>query len=332
MLREAICFVGLSALGLFLPGQAHAADCKPLRYLGGIPVTFDADGNLRGRAVLNNRPEPVAFRASGFNTIKRAAKDELGLKEVASAGTIYSSAGKISNTYVNVSQFALGPVVGKDVPFQVFDEDSGSMAAAISFNMLSAYDWDMDFGQGRLNLFSPDHCGNGVYWPAAAVAIVPYDGNMKIPVIIEGRGMQAYVSPGNAAESIMGLKDATEIFGLTPDSSGMEIYRFSSGVTGYRHVFPSVSFGGVTVTNASFIIVPEKLDTMFSEKPTGSLISQSKFKDTRIPVEIGTNVMRKLHIYVSTREHKLYIAPTDPAAAKLLPPPTEAAPQEQRSQ
>lgn len=331
MLREAICFVGLFLPAFFLQGQAYAADCKPLRYLGGISVDFDADGYLRGQALLNNKLESVRFTGSGLNTMKQSTADELGLTPLASAARIYSSTGKISSTYVAVSQFALGPVSGKGVQFQVFD-DSLSSAATISFDVLGSYDLDMDFGQGRLNIFSPDHCENsGLYWPVPAVAVVPYEGSMKIPVTIDGHATHAFINSGSTAESMMGLKDATEIFGLTPDSPGMEVYPLPLGRTGYRHVFPSLSFEGVTITNASFIIVPEQLDTMFKEKPTDSLISQGKFQDLRFHTYIGTNVMRRLHIYVSTREHKLYIAPTDPAAAKLLPAPTAALPQAQSS-
>jgi len=48
-------------------------------------------------------------------------------------------------------------------------------------------------------------------------------------------------------------------------------------ITGYKHRFATLSFGGVIVRNAEFIIALEKLSDMYKEKPTGSQIAVSPF-------------------------------------------------------
>ncbi len=67
----------------------------------------------------------------------------------------------------------------------------------------------------------------------------------------------------------MSLSEATRLFGLTADLSGMEP-QLLSGTAVYRHVFPALSFGGVTVSNAVFLIIPEKINTMFRERAPGA--------------------------------------------------------------
>lgn len=310
------------AWSALLSGHAVAADCKPLQYLTGIPITLGEKGVEVG-ALLNKSPQTLVLSLGSLGYLTHKTVSDLGLVEREAGVQVYTSSGEVAKTAVRVSKVALGPIQIADMSFMVFGNPP-DIRNSFPLQIFRKYDLDVDYGSGRLNFFSPDHCeGRVTYWPAAAVAVVPYRGeeldDLKISVAIDGKEAEALVNISGVPESTMGLAEATRLFGLTADSPGMQP-ELLNGETVYRHVFPTLSFGGVTVSNAVFLIVPEKINTMFKEKSTGSLLSESKFKDYRKPTIIGTNVMRKLHLYIATKERKIYVAPSDAAAAKALPP------------
>jgi hypothetical protein len=299
-------------------GNASAQECKPLNYLGAISIAITSNSGIEAATLLNDVPTSMVLLGGESSYLTHDTVAKLGLHELPSRVKTYFSDGEVSDTYVNVPKFSVGPV-GGGMLFQVYGRAPDGRDR-LSLNTFALYDIDLDFFSGRLNLFSSDHCeGKAAYFSTSAITAIPYEGdNLEIPIVLDGQATKAYLLNGGA-ETIMSLAEATKLFGLTAASPGME--PFHQGVTeGYRYRFSTLSFGGVTVRNTVVAIFPGKLKNMFKEKPTGSLITAGPFEALPIRMGIGLNLLRQLHIYVAKKERKLYIAPGDGAAAKLLPP------------
>jgi hypothetical protein len=314
-------FVALLLLTLTLTcGAANAQDCKPLNYLGGMPFSIGQYGRMETEAVINNIPTSVRLYPGDSAFMTHEAAKKFSLTEHASGMEMRASNGVIGKTYVVAPQFSVGPVAGNNETFMVFGSDATELPF-VSLKTFANFDMDFDFSAKRLNLFSSDHCeGKVTYFSTGAIAAIPYEGDQfEIAVNLDDHATKAFFW-GDGLESTMGLAEATKLFGLTSDSPGMEPVLKDDKLVGYRHIFSTLILEGITIKNTAFLIVPEKLKDMFKEKPTGSLIDESPHKDLRIEMAIGRNVQRQLHIYIATKEHKLYIAPGSEAAAKLLPP------------
>ena len=86
----------------------------------------------------------------------------------------------------------------------------------------------------------------------------------------------------------------------------------------FGYVFKTISFGDVTVTNPHIAIIP---DIIGLNDPNNAGRTDSRIKkeddDLGPDLSIGMDVIRQLHIYVATKEDKLYITAADapPAAA-----------------
>jgi hypothetical protein len=299
---------------------ARAQECKPLQYLGGMPLTVSEDGRIETDALINNVPTSVGLIPGSLNFVTHDAVKKFSLSEHASDAKMYNSLGEVSNTYAMASQFSIGPIAGSGVMFRVRGSDA-SEQPYVSLYTFAKFDIDFDFSSQRLNLFSSDHCESKVtYFSTGAVAAIPYQGDgFEIAVNLDGHATKAYLL-GNRPESTMGLAEATKLFGLTSESPGMEPVLKNGDLVGYHHTFSKLSLEGITINNSAFLIIPEKIKDMFKEQPTGSHIYESPYKDARIEMAVGRNVQQQLHIYIATKEHKLYIAPGSEVGAKLLPP------------
>jgi hypothetical protein len=307
------------ALAILSGGVAKAQDCAPLKYLGAFPISFNDAGFPTVDTLLNKTPTTLRLLGGDTNYLMHDTVEHLALRELKTPMKMYFSTGEISDTFVRVPELSVGPFTLKGLEFRVSGRTPHGIDA-LSLATFSNYDMDFDFYSKRFNLFSTDHCdGKAAYFSTSALTAIPYAENMEIPVVLDGHETKAILDIASPKESTIGLAEATALFGLTTSSPDVEHFQKGT-VEGYRHQFSTLSFGGVTVRNVTFEIVPEKIKDMFKEKPTGSLLSASPFESVRIKMGIGQNVWRKLHIYIATKERKLYISPADESAAKLLPP------------
>jgi hypothetical protein len=83
----------------------------------------------------------------------------------------------------------------------------------------------MDFGAGKLNDFSQDHCpGKVVYWNPAAVSAVPMRvrnrTKIELDVTLDEHSFKAVLDTG-ASRSTISLAMAHGVFGLEPGSPGV---------------------------------------------------------------------------------------------------------------
>ena len=312
------------AAAFCVPGKAAmAADCKPLQYYTGVPMTI-ADGTIRVPVTVNGKPETALFDTGGLsNNLSPGLVDELGLTKRQSAIKLLNVSGKGSDSEVRVDNFSIGAIKVADMHFQVSPFNIDGVGVELSKSFLYAFDVDLDFGSGRINFFLPDHCtGNVIYWPSDGVAEIPIAlkaTQIEVPVTVDGQHMDAIIDTG-ATHTTMSLA-ATKHLDI-PREKLMEIDTHVNGdqnLTTYRYKFSTLSFGGVTVRNPTVLVIPDRMNSREHEVIPGSHIGSRALV---LPdIVIGLDILAKLHVYISYKERKLFVSAADDRAGKLLPPP-----------
>ena len=203
---------------------------------------------------------------------------------------------------------------------------------------------EVDAAGRKIRFFDKGHCaGHVLYWNPTAVAVLPFQGQLAtadasrtgfnsyfqrgmgiyVPVKLDGKDMIAAVSTGSDL-SAMGARMAKFVFGVTADSPGSTVQASPDGNPGnapFVHVFPTLTFDTVTVTNARVLVYPEddvaQADIM-RRTDTRLRRNDSYFVDH---MTIGMNILQRLRLYIAYGERKLYVTPaTAPAAAAATSP------------
>ena len=258
---------------------------------------------------------------------------------------LLSGSGNASTHYVHIDNFLIGNL-GGGVDLMVSPDSNmganGSVDGVLAGDLLSRYDIEIDFAARKLNYFSPDHCDGkgGAGKPAATVAVVPItlgqtmrdtvqgngqemlngpaDSHIRVPVTLDGKNFTAVVNTG-APNSTMNADVAKRVFGITADTPGSVPLGNAGNDPDHKvfgHVFGSMSFDGVAVSNPHVIIRPNLVG---SKDPDNSVATGSNIihVDDGIGPEltIGLDVLKNLHIYIAYKERKLYVT------AAGAPPP-----------
>ena len=316
-------------LVLLFPGTpAQAADCVPnLRILTSVPMQSTSDRTVMVVPVTVDSSNRKFLLDTGgrVSQLSKATVQALDLPQRVSADQrLIDLAGNVSDTKTTVRRLIVGareqrgvllgvapnPELGTSLPYD----------GLLSTDLFVDADLDMDFGARRLTAFSTDHCnGRVVYWPANAVAIVPVSVNHNLitfPVTVNGHTVTAVMDTG-AQYSVMNMKLAKNLFGLTPESPDMKPLTETSGewsLTAYGHSFDDVAFEGVEVKNLRIYLMPDQMtshDRLRHREvpdPLGLNLHRELDQDVTVPdLILGMDVLRHLHVYFATKEKRLYI-------------------------
>lgn len=320
----------LIALWALAPAAAGAAEkCGPLTLVNRVQMTriVGTDVDLVP-ITINGVPKNFLFDTGGTLTqIQRPVAEDLKLPISHDGPQLFSLTGNVSRDQAKVSQFVLGRMHGSNTTFPISPIiEAGKTADGIfAPDYLEAYDADVDFGNDTLNLFSPDHCPGGVlYWKAATVAAIPLvrdDHAIIVTAMLDGRPIRAMLDTGST-DTALRMDIAQKGFGLTmgaKDTPESGTLNGDASLKTYRHMFQSLSFGGVAVSNPRIVIMPNAAGRNAERIPSGASRTRSEKDLVNAPeLIIGMNVLRKLHVYMAFREKRLYISEASNAPAPMV--------------
>lgn len=321
-------------LGPLLDVPALAADCGPLKQLASLPLATGPGGLATLAVTINGQPGRLLLdTAGGKSNLSQAAVTALDLHSLSTNGSrLLSRNGNASNAYVNVGTLGIGNIQAVDLQFMVSPNPQLGANPAFPFdgvlaNDLLRTDMDMDFPNGKLGLFSPDHCdGKVVYWNAKVIAVVPFstqrpgvmgnrDTHIRIPVMLDGKHLTAVIATG-AARSLISARTARYDFDVTAQSPGAVPLGVVGGDPGkkvFGHVFQTLSFEGITVNNPHLGVMPDVIGAKDPQNQTATGTRTRKVDDGLEPdLTIGMDILKSLHLYVATTEQKLYITAPAP--------------------
>jgi hypothetical protein len=309
--------------------SAYADACGPLQRATSVDITMTPNGLPMVPMTLNGSPRKFLFgTAGGISTISKAAADSLNLQAVSTRTKLVSSNGNATQQFVTVDSFAYGGLAGKDLqlmisPFPNLGSPNLPVDGQLTNDIMERYDTDMDFAGGKLNYFLPDHCdGHVVYWTNAAPSVVPFrriqpgsrnimDTHIRFHVTLDGKDLLAVLNT-EIPRSQLNAKAAEANFNVTEDTQGAVPVGNMSGRKVFGYVFKTMTFGDITVTNPHIVIIP---DIMGLNDPNNAGRADSRIKkiddDLEPDLYVGMDVLKKLHIYIATKENKLYITAAD---------------------
>ena len=323
-MRTALVCALVALIASATSGRADEACDKPLKLITSLPMTTNGKGQVTIPIGFNGVQKQFVLDTGGaFTQISAALADDLKLRQVPSPVEFYSATGNVSKYFVRVENFTLGTLRSNSLQMVVSALPFDGVFVPLGFK---GYDFDMDFAGSKLNVISSDHCeGKVLYWKAQAVAIIPArieDVHISVPVTVDGHSFKAVVDTG-ASTSTMTLEVAQRVFGLQPDSDALKLAGHLNGdekAPYYSHSFKSLTFDGVSVQNPQIAVVTDISNKNADHRnQTGSTVRKYSDDITLPPVIVGMDILRRLHVYLASKEERLYITEA------TLPAPDSAA-------
>jgi len=297
--------------------EAHAQGCK-LTQVASLPMTVDAEQRLVVPGRLNDRLSTTFAVDTGafVSLLRRSVADRLGLAFKEIPERVFGVGGRPLTSRVLVT-LQLDKLVSPNAPLLLMPDtllEGSKIAGLVGADYLSNYDLDLDFGGGKLNLFSQGHCqGQVVYWSSDYLQQpieLDHNHHVFLPITLDGRQLKAVLDTG-ASDTFLPLPDARWQFGLDPNSPGMEPAGASTTADGsqlptYRYRFKTMEIAGITFHNPTLSLIPRI--ERFATK-TGSHTGAA---EGELPqVTLGIHELAKLHLYIAYGEHMLYVTPAD---------------------
>jgi hypothetical protein len=201
-------FAAVAALMMLASPALAAEDCG-LHKVASFDLSFDESGRVAVPVTINGEPLRMLVDTGGFGTtLTEAAVKKLGLEKHAVTSVQMAYYGGIPlKQFVWAPKVDLGGLKADKLAMPVMPDymmsrdDDGTLSPDI----LAAFDVDFDFANGKLNLFSQQHCeGQVVYWMKDPVAaVIPFrinEGNQITTFLdLDGKHVKATVDTGAIA-------------------------------------------------------------------------------------------------------------------------------------
>ena len=336
-MRGSRFLLAISCAAIFAT-PAAAAECGPLQIISSLPMTPLGPGNVVTVPVtVSDHSMPFLVDTGSLNTIvTRRTVRELNLSPVkvsaGMAGALVGVSGAYSDEVVRLPSIIVGRLrqqggyaaiePGTDDPNDTTPAPFGGILGSQWFEK---YDAELDFGGNKLNLISQTHCeGKVVYWPAPAIAVVPFThdpaGHITFPMTLDGKRVRAILDTG-ATRTNLNLNVARRTFRIDTSAPDVEkvgdLKESSFTADVYQKRFKELAVDGVIVTNPMITLLPDMMNVTSEPRRTGSLIREA---DLGLPqLILGMSVLSKLHVYIASKELKLYITAAGPAGGTAAP-------------
>jgi hypothetical protein len=176
-------------------------------------------------------------------------------------------------------------------------------------------DIELDLANRKMNLFSQDHCpGQVVYWSKTSdSAPIRFGtlGEFYFPMELEGKKLETTLATGNATTSLS--TDVTrKLYNFDSHSPDVETETDAAGRTTAHYRAMKLSGQGIQIINAHILLVDRPPnDACQLTSRSGAAAYEGCFGAH--PLQLGQNVLSKLHIYIATKEKVLYFTPATSA-------------------
>ncbi len=308
-----------SAAPAAAPAAAAPAPTCGLRRVGQLDMTAIADGRFTVPLTLGERASTFMFdTGSGFRSVVPATVTSLGLQAVSGGEVVKDLPGRENIQNVVIPNVSIAGIKMPQVGFLVTPPRKGAenlpgIDGHAGLDMLSAFDLEMDFYEKKLGLFLQNHCpGQVVSWPTTAIVIVPFvfdsSNRINIPIKLDDVVMEAVLDTG-VIDTTLDLDIAKES-GANIPTDGMKKTGERDGRDAYERRYKLLAFDDIGVANPAITILQNKGGKKTAKTDTTGILA---------PITVGITTLKKLHIFVSISEQRLYITPGGPPPAGAAP-------------
>jgi hypothetical protein len=252
--------------------------------------------------------------ASPFTEVSEQAVERFALQRTdIGKGLDITSAEKRVQQYATMS-FQLGDVAYSQEHILIDPQSTSSrrytrtdIIGFLGIDFLWTMDLDLDLAHRKLNLYEPSTCsGREVYW-ANEFNVVPLRrdafGNFFFPMELDGRKLEATLTTDSAVSSLS--TDVTKrVYGFDKSSSGIESVADADGHVIAQYRAMKLTASGLTVVNEKIKLTdPPKNTCRLTKKLDAIGYTDCLY---RYPLRLGSDVLRRLHVYIATKENTMY--------------------------
>lgn len=334
-LRHAV-LAGLLAF-VALPAQAQQA-CGPLTRAFQLDLTPGAQGARYAVPVTVNGTQRRFLLDTGNpnSRLSRAVVKELSLS-TKTGGRMLAPNGTATNAYITEANLEIGPIKAPQHEMWV-DENLRGFDGIFAPDLMQNYDIELDFAARKISYFLTDHCpGRVVHWATTGMTNVDFTGwdnnstrrAMTVTVQIDGKDVLAQIDTG-LVQTVLDADAASAVFGLKADSPGAVPMGALGNNLAHRifgYTFQTLKMGGMTIRNPQIRVVPDLIGTQATDMLNANSRVRRRTDEFLPTVQIGMDVLSRLHLYIETREKKLHFtaaggsgapgpAPAQPGAAE----------------
>ncbi len=291
----------LAALCIGISAPAVAEESCNLTRMASVDMNTNyIDGVVVPMTIVGQTVDMVVDTGGVLTSLRDTTADRLGLNTLRSAIELRVFGGAHVDRYTVANEVDLGGLKAHGMPFVIFPHDvmmGAELGGTIAPDVLTQYDVDFDFANAKFNLFSRNHCpGKVVYWttgPYETVDIqIEPSGHITVAVELDGHSFKAIIDTGSTV-SVLELGAARNSFSLADDDPSLKAMAGVGGKHVWRYPFKTLTMQGITVNNPDI--------ELFSNDETHF----ANFNSPRMI--LGLSVLRQMHVYISYREHKMYL-------------------------
>jgi len=317
---------GLALVTPALTAEASEAprDCG-LRQYAALQVTY-YNGSPAIPLLIDEHPvRMILDTGSAMSTIGQWAIQQLGLK-VARLPSVEMSAGSDRiDSYATIPDLAFGNGRIKDAHIVIVPTHLSSTTVEwsvdrvpvgrLGMDLLSGSDVEFDLAHDKVNLFSTDHCpGSVVYW-ANQYAVVPMRrGPLKdlyFSMELDGKKVQTKLATGDHY-TVLSSYVTKGLYGWDENAPELGTLQTEDGKSQHYRVMALTS-GALQVLNTQVRLYRDPSGCMVAARVARDADGAVGFEgcENVYPLRLGMNVLKKLRLYLATKEQKLYFTLAD---------------------
>lgn len=281
-----------------------------------MPLEGNDIGSPVIKILVDDQPRRMLLDTGGFWSLIDPGIAGAYRHEKAPLSGLLGLKGIPLDTIVRVPSVQFGIVRFTKHEFYVAPSEYGSgIDGTLGADWLQGFDVEIDPARNMARLFVKDNCdGAVIYWPHEDAAELPIrmgrDRRITIPVVLNGQELEALIDTGSS-ETYMSQRTAERLFGVTPESPGMQELssrtdRHGSTQAAYRYQFKSLTMGDIGFANPWIVLT----------------LGLSGGPD----MILGMHHLHGLHLYFAYGQRKLYVTTGrgDIAAQKAAEGATQA--------
>jgi len=194
----------------------------------------------------------------------------------------------------------------------------------LSSRFMNVVDMELNLAERRINLFNPNRCSTTpVYWGGAVTAVPLYadaTGLLLFQMEVEGTLFEASLNTTGPL-SLISDQAVKRYLGFDENSPGVERETISGSneIASFRAM--SLTAKGLNIRNTR-VLIRGNSKCIPGGRQRGPVVCRDQFG--LAPFSIGTDLMRKLRIYASVADKKIYFTRVEPAAAAATAGPDGA--------
>lgn len=288
---------------LLLPAMARAQSDCVLRQVARIPMGTNADGLPTVPMTINGRTVTMTVATTNMlPELNMPTALALGLDpEDPNRSRWRTNDGEAISRFAVAQGVQMGGMTADHMEFALLPGGKlpTDVDGALSSTILKAYDVELDFANGIMSLYSPDHCpGQFSHWSKGDYAVVKIEvdrvGRISLPLNLDGKEIRGVLDTAST-RTATSLEEITYEFGYAESDPDMkEIPGGSDGVHFLQYPFKELSIQGIAVKKPKIALVAH-------DQPRGSLRQRN--------ITLGLDIIRRLHLYIAYNEQIMYVTP-----------------------